>query len=424
MRDRFPLLLLASLTLGLASGYPLALPTTQPLIAQAQSSEDLSQNDLKPGDRGKPVRVLQHLLKELGYFEGEIDGDYGESTQTAVTNFQTSVGLDANGISDPQTWEQIKAAHQEKGESAESDRDSTEAQKQPRRGSRKRLVWIGGGLLLVTGIVGSLLFMLLKAFDRSIGPQQPLAIDGADDDVENFNRDYGALLDSIDDPEIEESETPPVPKARDRGSKFLKATRSKLIKKEKPPAIPAAQNEPPPIPPAKTNKTKPKHKTQPQINESLALKPKERLPRVDGIEELIKDLQEPQLEKRRKAIWELAQRADSRAVQPLIGLLIDADSQQRGLILEALTRIGTRTLKPMNRALTIALQDENAQVRKNAIRDLTQMYDSIANLSKFLYLAADDPDPEVQETARWAIEQLNSIKTPNISGESQQDDNR
>lgn len=420
MRDRFPLLLLASITVGLASGYPLSSPTTQPLIAQAQSGEDLSQNDLKPGDRGKPVRVLQHLLKELGYFEGEIDGDYGGSTQAAVTSFQTSVGLEANGISDPQTWEQIKAAHQAKGESAESDSDAGKVEKKPRRGSRRRLVWIGGGLLLVTGIVGSLLFMLLKAFDRSIGPQKTLELDDTDKEADEFDRDYGALLDSIDDdPEIEEPEPPPIPKKRDRGNKLSKATRSKFLKKEDPPAIPPIQNEPPPIPPVKANKIKSKRKTQTKINESLALKSKERLPKIDGIEELIKDLQEPQLEKRRKAIWELAQRADSRAVQPLIGLLIDADSQQRGLILEALAQIGTRTLKPMNRALTIALQDENAQVRKNAIRDLTQMYESIANLSKFLYLAADDPDPEVQETARWAIEQLNAIKTPNISGDSQ-----
>ncbi|MEC4807255.1 MAG: HEAT repeat domain-containing protein, partial [Jaaginema sp. PMC 1080.18] len=147
---------------------------------------------------------------------------------------------------------------------------------------------------------------------------------------------------------------------------------------------------------------------------SLALPAATPLPKLDLVEELIKELQATQPEKRRKAIWELAQQADSRAIQPLIGLLIDSDSQQRGLILEALSQIGSRTLKPMNRALTIALQDENAQVRKNAIRDLTQMYELIAKLSKLLYLAVDDPDPEVQETAKWALEQLNNIKIPNF----------
>jgi len=64
----------------------------------------------------------------------------------------------------------------------------------------------------------------------------------------------------------------------------------------------------------------------------------------------------------------------------------------------------------MNRALTIALQDENAQVRKNAIRDLTQMYELMGKLSKLLYLAIDDPDPEVQDTAKWALNQLNSLQ--------------
>jgi len=94
--------------------------------------------------------------------------------------------------------------------------------------------------------------------------------------------------------------------------------------------------------------TVPEPKSQQQApNEALALPPAPQLPKLDLIEQLIEDLQETQPEKRRKAIWELAQRADSRAVQPLIGLLIDSDSQQRGLILEALSQIGTRTLKPM-----------------------------------------------------------------------------
>ncbi|NEO25673.1 MAG: hypothetical protein F6K03_01930 [Kamptonema sp. SIO4C4] len=82
------------------------------------------------------------------------------------------------------------------------------------------------------------------------------------------------------------------------------------------------------------------------------------------------------------------------------------------MILEAISQIGSRTLKPMNRALALALQDDNPQVRKNAIRDLTRVYEIITQLSQLVYYATDDPDPEVQEIAKWALMQLNHIRMP------------
>ncbi|MBD1809068.1 HEAT repeat domain-containing protein [Microcoleus sp. FACHB-SPT15] len=145
--------------------------------------------------------------------------------------------------------------------------------------------------------------------------------------------------------------------------------------------------------------------------DNLPVKKDTSLSKIDIVDELIGDLQEPDPQKRRKAIWELAQRGDSRAIQPLVDLMIDSDSQQRNLILEALSQIGTKTLKPMNRALAISLQDDNAQVRKNAIRDLTRIYEVVAQTTQMLYHAADDPNPEVRETARWAIGQLSRIRT-------------
>ena len=135
-----------------------------------------------------------------------------------------------------------------------------------------------------------------------------------------------------------------------------------------------------------------------------------RLPKINIVDELIKDLQDPDPKKRSKAIWELAQRGDSRAIQPLVNSLIDADSKQRSLILEAISQIGHRTLKPLQRALVISLQDENAEVRKNAIRDVTRTYELMAQISQLLRHAIDDPDDEVQETARWAMTQMNRMR--------------
>jgi HEAT repeats len=133
--------------------------------------------------------------------------------------------------------------------------------------------------------------------------------------------------------------------------------------------------------------------------------------RINIVDALIQDLHNPDPNKRRKAIWELGQRGDSRAIQPLVDLMLDSDSSQRSLILGVLAEIGTRTVKPMNRALAVSLQDDSPEVRKNAIRDLTRIYDSIAQMSQLLNHAIDDDDGEVSETARWALGQLNRIRS-------------
>jgi hypothetical protein len=135
-----------------------------------------------------------------------------------------------------------------------------------------------------------------------------------------------------------------------------------------------------------------------------------RLSKISIVDELAKELRSPDPTKRQKAIWELGQRGDTRAVQPLVDLMLDSDSRQRSLILAALSEIGTRTLKPLSRALAISLQDDNPEVRKNAIRDLTRVYDLVAQISQLLSHATEDPDGEVRETAHWALSQLNRIR--------------
>lgn len=135
-----------------------------------------------------------------------------------------------------------------------------------------------------------------------------------------------------------------------------------------------------------------------------------RLVRVNIVDELVQELRNADTAKRRRAIWELGQRGNSSAVQPLLDIFMDADSKERSLILAAMSEIGIRVLKPMNRVLALSLQDQNSEVRKNAIRDLTRIYDSVAQVSQMLTHAMDDSDPEVQATAQWALEQLNRIR--------------
>jgi hypothetical protein len=140
-----------------------------------------------------------------------------------------------------------------------------------------------------------------------------------------------------------------------------------------------------------------------------------RLAKIDIVEALVSDLQNPDAAKRRQSIWELGQLGDSRAVQPLVDLLIDSDSQQRSLILGAISEINARSLKPMTRALMLALQDESPDVRRNAIRDVTRVYEQMTQVSHLLHYAASDSDSDVQETADWALSQLNRMHlVPNL----------
>ncbi|MBD1845267.1 HEAT repeat domain-containing protein [Cyanobacteria bacterium FACHB-63] len=149
----------------------------------------------------------------------------------------------------------------------------------------------------------------------------------------------------------------------------------------------------------------------PKTASSPAIEETTRLAKINIVDELIQDLRSPDPAKRRKVIWELGQRGDTRAVQPLVDLLVESDSKQRSLVLSALSEIGTRTLKPMTRALAVSLQDENAEVRKNAIRDLTRVFDMVSQMSHLLHQAAEDSDQEVQDTAKWALGQLNRIRS-------------
>lgn len=55
------------------------------------------------GSRGEEVRQIQKKLKSLGFYGGSVDGIYGSATKNAVTAFQKSCGIKADGIAGPTT---------------------------------------------------------------------------------------------------------------------------------------------------------------------------------------------------------------------------------------------------------------------------------------------------------------------------------
>lgn len=58
---------------------------------------------LQKNSIGIEVKQLQQRLKDLGYYSGDLDGQYGTGTQTAVTAFQAQHGLKADGVAGEQT---------------------------------------------------------------------------------------------------------------------------------------------------------------------------------------------------------------------------------------------------------------------------------------------------------------------------------
>jgi peptidoglycan hydrolase-like protein with peptidoglycan-binding domain len=57
---------------------------------------------------GPAVVQLQNVMTELGYYDGPIDGVYGEETAAAVEEMQTALGVTADGIYGAETHTALK----------------------------------------------------------------------------------------------------------------------------------------------------------------------------------------------------------------------------------------------------------------------------------------------------------------------------
>ncbi|WP_193199500.1 peptidoglycan-binding protein [Nostoc sp. MG11] len=338
-------------------------------LAQASSTVSARQTVLKPGSRGSEVQELQTQLKDLGYYNRGINGRYNASTRMAVAKFQKAKGLKRiDGIADVTTRRSLQAALVVKNPivtSAIIDSPifaapiSTPQPIAKPKPTQRGLVWwllLGLGSL---GTIGAILYLM--KWMRQVRLAQ------------NFK-----ILDTKTSSEAnKDSVTPPLPSETTPNQHQDKSVTSS--------------------------------QTTPQTKLLLPEKTS-RLAKVNIVDELMKDLGSHDPIKRRKAIWDLGQQGDSRAIQPLMELMVDTDSQQTSLVLAALAEIGVRTLKPMNRALAISMQDKSPQVRQNAIRDLTRIYDMVGQMSQVLRHALEDPDAEVRATAKYALNQINRIR--------------
>ncbi len=63
---------------------------------------------------GEDVNYLQTKLKQHGFFHERIDGNFGQNTLVAVSNFQRAAGLKADGIVGSLTWSKLSTYGQVK----------------------------------------------------------------------------------------------------------------------------------------------------------------------------------------------------------------------------------------------------------------------------------------------------------------------
>lgn len=77
----------------------------------------------KVGSTGDEVRRIQKKLKELGFLSGGIDGIYGNKTKKAVTAFQKSCGIAADGICGPTTLLYLGLSSSSTGSGGQSSSD-------------------------------------------------------------------------------------------------------------------------------------------------------------------------------------------------------------------------------------------------------------------------------------------------------------
>jgi len=59
------------------------------------------------GDKGHRVEIIQERLKDLGFYEFKVDGDFGPKTEHSVKEFQMSAKMNADGVVGPMTWKAL-----------------------------------------------------------------------------------------------------------------------------------------------------------------------------------------------------------------------------------------------------------------------------------------------------------------------------
>ena len=97
-----PLILLAALS---APTIARAQPYNAAHQIKASETRGFTMPTIKKGEESSTdVMAVQYLLRNRGFYQSKIDGEFGDVTENAVKKFQRAKGLKVDGVVGPQTW--------------------------------------------------------------------------------------------------------------------------------------------------------------------------------------------------------------------------------------------------------------------------------------------------------------------------------
>lgn len=189
------------------------------------SSSSSKSTVLKVGSSGDSVTKLQERLSELGFYNGEITGYFGEMTEAAYKKFQNAAGLSADGIAGKDERELLYSDSAPVAETEDNDKSENEEKNEESDGSysvgsqgdevsaiQQQLFDLGYYSGEVTGYFGELTEQAVMDFQSINGLEVTGVVDDAtyelmfsmtpaEDTSEEYSEDYS------DESEEAESET-------------------------------------------------------------------------------------------------------------------------------------------------------------------------------------------------------------------------
>lgn len=88
-----------------------ATPTPTNKSTATPTPTTTTTGSLKNGSTGESVKSLQRRLKQLGYYTGSVDGDFGDATEAAVRAFQDRNGLYVDGKAGEKTLAKLNSSN-------------------------------------------------------------------------------------------------------------------------------------------------------------------------------------------------------------------------------------------------------------------------------------------------------------------------
>ena len=160
----------------LNSLYSAATKTSDSSSSSSASTDD---GKMRIGSTGSAVKQVQTLLKQLGFYSGSIDGNFGSGTYKAVVAFQKKYGLTVDGVVGSATLKKLQNASSSSSSSSSSTAKNDDRLENGAIGTKVKtlqtnLKKLGFYTASVDGSFGTATENAVRAFQKKYG----LTVDG------------------------------------------------------------------------------------------------------------------------------------------------------------------------------------------------------------------------------------------------------